>query len=230
MGRRWSIALVHGIPAVISTMDELAREICPGVEVFNMLHEGLFLELSRGQVNPSLVRRFCSLIVEAEASGACLVLVTGSTFSPFVDVARKLVSIPVIKIDEAMAEEAVKVGSTIGLVATEEATVRPSSDLILRKAGEQQKQIEIIVATIPEARRFLRLGQVAKHDELILQQVRSLATRVDSIVLAQASMASALAEAKKAASVPVWASPELALQQVRQTLVDAGWQGDASED
>ncbi|MGE5607233.1 MAG: aspartate/glutamate racemase family protein, partial [Bacteroidota bacterium] len=126
--KKWSVALVHGIPGVIGTMERLTRQACPGVTVFNLLHEGLFLELSQaGGITPSIMKRLCMLIAAAEESGASVILVTGSTLSPSVDYARKMVSVPVLKIDEAMAEEAIKMGRRIGLVATEEATIAPSS-------------------------------------------------------------------------------------------------------
>ncbi|MGI6084430.1 MAG: aspartate/glutamate racemase family protein [Acetivibrionales bacterium] len=219
-----SIALVHGIPGVINTMDTLARRICPGVTVYHLLNEGLFLELSRaGGITPSIMRRLSLFISSAEDAGASVILVTGSTLSPAVDVARKMVSVPILKIDEAMAEEAVKLGATIGLVATEEATVKPSTQIISSKATELMRDVKIITRVSPEARKLFREGNVSEHDALIVEMVKELESKADVIVLAQSSMYSALAAARSSVSIPVFASPELALNRVRQILTEMGW-------
>jgi Asp/Glu/hydantoin racemase len=87
-----------------------------------------------GNHNSSILRRLSHYIASAEDAGASAILVTGSTFSPAVDIARKLVSIPVLKIDEAMAEESCKDWYKYRTCRHEEATVEASSDIIHTKA------------------------------------------------------------------------------------------------
>ena len=201
--KQYSVALVHGIPTVIGLMERLTRQACPGVRVFNLLNEGLFLELCQaGQMTPSIRHRLCQVIASAEETGASAILVTGSTLCPAVDSARKLVSVPVLKIDEAMAEEAVKKGRRIGLVATEEATITPSSETLKLKAAEAGAKIEVLAEVCPEARVLLREGNVDAHDRLIAEKVKVLEGKVDVIVLAQASMYSAQAKIKQWCTTP----------------------------
>lgn len=221
--KTWSVVLLHGIPQVIPTMDALVREYCPGIEVVNILHEGIFLELCRaGGTTASVVRRICSMITEAENYGASAVLVTGSTFSPSVDVARKLVSIPVLKIDEAMAEVGVTRGKRIGLIATEEVTLIPSTRILQEAAAAKNIAVEVTARACPEARKYLRTD-VDKHDEIVMNEALSLAASVDVIILAQSSLYSAMKKLKPLCAVPVYASPELAAEYLRQTLEGLGW-------
>ncbi len=204
-------------------MDSLVRERCPGVEVVNILHEGIFLELNRaGGTTPSVVRRICSLAAEAENYGAAAVLVTGSTFSPAVDTARKLVSIPILKIDEAMAEAGVTRGRRIGLVATENVTLEPSTRILRETAEAKNLKVEIVPKACPEARGFLRTDP-EEHDRLVVEAALALAPEVDVIILAQSSLYAAMKKLKDVCRVPVYASPELAADYLKRTLEGLGW-------
>jgi len=221
---KWSVALVHAIPGVIPTIDKLARDTFRGVTIFNLLHEGLFLEIMRtGKISPAVIKGISDVVVAAESAGASLVLVTGSTFSPAIDVARKLVSIPVLKIDEAMAEEVVKKGRSIALIATEEATVAPSSRIILEKAAQAGVVVKIQTAACPEARLHYREGNIQLHDTIIKEAIDKFQGQVDCIVLAQASMYSVVSSLPSNLSTPVYASPELAIRFAHGVLRSQGW-------
>ncbi|MTI59803.1 MAG: hypothetical protein FH762_07405 [Firmicutes bacterium] len=224
MSQDWSIALVHGIRQVIPTMDSLARKACPEVEVINVLQEGIFTSmLKNDKITPRACKQFCNIICEAELSGASLILVTGSTLSPMVDVARNLVNIPVFKIDEAMAEIAVKKGKRIGLVVTEELTIEPSSKILETKAQEIDSELEIIPEVSIEARKYFDKNMIDKHDELIVESTKKLDGKVDLIVFAQVSMYSALAKAKEVVSTDIYTAPELAIEMVKTNLINMGW-------
>lgn len=223
MTRKWSVVLLHGIPQVIPVMDDIVRERCPGVEVVNILHEGIFLEISRaGGTTPQVVRRICCLAVEAENYGASAVLVTGSTFSPSVDTARNLVSIPVLKIDEAMAEAGVTRGRKIGLIATENATLEPSTRILQETAEAKNLKVEIVPKACPEARGFLRTDP-ERHDRLVVEASLALALEVDVVILAQSSLYGAMEKLEDVCPVPVYASPGLAADSLKKTLEGLGW-------
>ena len=58
-----------------------------------------------------------------------------------------MIKTPVLKIDEAMAEEAVKLGRKIAVVATVASTVGPSSRLVKSKAKEAGLKQMMILQT-----------------------------------------------------------------------------------
>jgi ATP-dependent protease ClpP protease subunit len=63
-------------------------------------------------------------------------------------------------------------------------------------------------------------GDTATHDQMVADTLTGLMSRVDVIVLAQASMARVVESlSAQARQRPILASPELAVQQVRQTLL-----------
>ncbi len=69
--------------------------------------------------------RFLALARYAERDGAAAILFTCSAFGPCIDAVKQaLPNIPVLKPNEAMIEEAVEAGGTVGLLATFAPTLR----------------------------------------------------------------------------------------------------------
>jgi len=85
-----------------------------------------------------------------EETGADAVFCLCSSLGPVIDIAKKLVDIPVIKIDEAMAEKAVKDANKIGVMATVPTTWGPTVDLIMEKAELLGKQVTKVEGIDPE--------------------------------------------------------------------------------
>jgi Asp/Glu/hydantoin racemase len=222
------VALIHGTPVVLELMEALVREHCPRVKVMNILDEALLSRLLRSiEITPEIRRDFCNLVVSAEKADADIALVTGSSFSPCVDTARELVSIPVLKIDEAMAEESVALGPRIGLMATELTTIGPSTSLIKQKASELGKEVVITVEHCPGAFELLRTGRLAEFDEAIAARAQKVANDVDVLVFAQASMARAIPLTRERVSIPVVSSPELAAKRLAAALAKLDGKSDA---
>lgn len=213
------ISLIHGTSVVIEVMEKLVREACPDCEIIHILDEGLLLRLMKTvSVTPEIRRDFCSLVVSAEKAGAEIALVTGSSFSTCVDIARQMVTIPVLKIDEPMAAEAVRLGSRIGIVATETTTLGPSTELIRQKALQAGKDVSIQVLRCEGASELLRHGNHEEFDQAIASAAEQIAGVVDVIVLAQVSLARALPEVRERVGIPVLASPELAVKELARMV------------
>jgi Asp/Glu/hydantoin racemase len=115
---------------------------------------------------------------------------------------------PVVRIDEAMVDRALELGSRIGVVATLRSTLRPTVDLVRRRAGD--RRVGVREALAEGAFTALKAGDRDRHDELVRAALRDLIGTVDVIVLAQASMARVADSLGPAASrTPILASPEL---------------------
>lgn len=171
---------------------EAFRAGWPEAAVENLLDEGLTAALSReGGLTPSIVRRICDLAVYAAGTGADGILFTCSAFTPAMDVAKQLVTIPVLKPDEAMVAAALNTGQRIGVVATMPASL-PAAESQLRAAAAARGQpIEVLTTAAPSALEALRGGDPATHDRLVADAAARLASGVDVLCLAQFSMARA---------------------------------------
>jgi hypothetical protein len=220
-----TLALVHTLTGVVSLFDGLAQELLPGVRRFHIVDEGMLkVVLAEGGPTPALNRRLCEHAVWAESAGADVILVTCNSISPCVDVAQQVVRVPVVKIDQAMADRALEMGRRIGVVATAPTALKPVSDLVRGRArakGVEGVEVEAVLCEGAYAALFA--GDLATHDRLVQECLEQLMARNEVVLLAQASMARALegmpAERRRA---PVLTSPRLGMEYVRQVLESLG--------
>ena len=217
------LVLIHTISPLLAVFNKLAEELLPDVQLTHILDEPLLQRIrQRGHGAPEDSARLRTHVLIAEQVGADVILVTCSAVSPYVDDVRSEVAIPVVKIDEAMIEEAVATGGRIGVVATNETTLEPTSRLLRSAADIAGKDIETELVLVEHALSAVLSGDGATHDTLVKRAVLELSQRVDVVVLAQASMARVLDVLPKSERrVGVLSSPHLALGRVHQLLSKA---------
>lgn len=112
------------------------------------------------------------------------------------------------RIDEPMAAEAVRTGTRIGVLATLETTLGPTAELVRREASAQGVRVSVTTTDCPGAYEARQAGHPGEHDRLIAAEALRLAPSHDVLVLAQASMAAALASLPDGGlGIPVLTSP-----------------------
>jgi Asp/Glu/hydantoin racemase len=133
--------------------------------------------------------------------------------------ARAAVDLPVLRIDEAMADEAVQTGRRVGVAATLRSTLDPTIDLIKTRALRAKRQCEVVARLCEGAFEAVASGDTATHDRIVRENLLVLMGEVDVIVLAQASMARVV-DAMDSADlrVPVLSSPRRAIEQAKEVL------------
>lgn len=198
----------------------LGAELLPDVRLLHILDEPLLERVrQRGQLAPEDGRRIAEHTAIAKEVGAAAVLVTCSTISPCVDEARRLASIPVVKIDDAMIAQAVATGNRIAVVATNRTTLEPTRQALEAEAARTGRSVQVALTLVEGAIDALMAGDGATHDGLIRTAVLKVAGQAQVVVLAQASMARALdVIPTEDCPVPVLSSPHLALQEVERIL------------
>jgi Asp/Glu/hydantoin racemase len=185
-----------------------------------MVDESLIQDtVKAGGLRKATIRRLIEQIALAEVAGANAVLVTCSSIGPGATLARQLFEIPVLRIDDAMAEKAVRQAHIIGVLATLRTTLDPTSALLREKAAEAGRRVELVECLCEDAFPAVLAGDTATHDRLLQQALAQDLKGVDVIVLAQASMARVLTTlAADVVHAPVLSSPELAVLSARQAL------------
>jgi hypothetical protein len=211
------LVMIHTVASLPTSFGALCDELLPGVTVEHVVDEGLLKEtLQAGELTSAVRERFAARANEALASAPDAVVLTCSSVGPAAD------GLPVHRIDAAMAERAVAMGSKIGVAATVPTTLTATSDLIRAAADRAGKSVEIRTELAEGAFAALGAGDGARHDELVRAALDRLAAWADVIVLAQASMARALAGATEvgapARPVPVLTSPRLGVERLRSVL------------
>ncbi|WP_037577738.1 aspartate/glutamate racemase family protein [Phaeacidiphilus oryzae] len=203
------VCVLHTVAALPAVFDPLLRELAPRARPYHVVDESLLADTVAYGPLPRTAARLAGYVQHAEAAGADAVLVTCSSIGPAAELARPLAGIPVLRIDQPMAEEAVRTGRRIAVLATLDSTLAPTADLIRRAAGSLGAGLTLTTTTCPGAYEARTGGDPARHDELIAEEARRLAAGHDVLVLAQASMAGALAAlpADALGGVPVLTSP-----------------------
>ena len=198
---------------------DLFKELIPEVEVIDFVDSHILADVRRvGHVEPRHIQRMCYMAQAAEAAGADLIFSACSSLGPSMDVARKLVNVPIIKIDDAMTQRAVELGSTIGVMATVPTTLQPTVDLIQQWAQVAGKPVEVKQYLCEGAFDILMGGNRDRHDLMVLDGAMELAPQVDLIVLAQASMSRLAPMLSEKTGKQVLSSPRLAAEYVKSQL------------
>ena len=216
------LALIHTSQVFLSVetmMKQMFAEIMPEVRLINILDDSLLADvMTEMSIRNDVTKRVCLYVLAAEAAGADAVLSLCSSVGPAIDVARKLVNVPVIKIDDAHTEKAVREANRIGVMATGGTTLKPTVALLKEKAAILGKEVEIQPALANSAFAALMRGDKDEHDALVVETARALAPGVDLILFAQASMTRLGPTVQEATGLPVLTSPRLAIEYTRRVL------------
>ena len=209
-----TLGLIHTSATLVPVFQQLCKEMLPGIQVFNIVDDSLIKDvIARGELTSQTARRVVDYVGSAEAAGADYILVTCSSIGAAVEMAASLTTVPVLRVDQPMADLAVQTGKRIGVVATLSTTLGPTSDLVKRRAALFGNEIELTSKLCEGAFEALMNGDTATHGAMVADALKELSSQVDVILLAQASMArvvDGLAENDK--RVPIIASPPQAIQ------------------
>lgn len=222
-----TVYAIHTGFALVEPLKPLFAERLPEVRLVNVVDDSLLADVrAAGQLTVAVTRRLVGYGLQAAASGADAILNCCSSVGEAADLLAQLVEIPVVKIDDRMAQVAIETGSRVGVVATLPTTLHPTERLLRRKAAEAGREIEVRPYLAEGAFDALREGDEARHDAMVLGQIESAAARNDVVVLAQGSMARL--ESQLPADIPavVLSSPRLGIEALGKALglsCVAGW-------
>ena len=209
-----TLGLVHTSATLVPVFQQLCSQYLPDINVFNIVDDSLIKDvISRNELTALTARRVVDHVGSAADAGADFILVTCSSIGAAVEAAAGLTAVPVLRVDQPMADLAVKTGRRIGVIATLPTTLGPTSDLVKRRAAIAGKEIELRSKLCEGAFEALMGGNPEKHDEMVAKALKELSAEVDVIVLAQASMSRVVDGLPESARrIPILASPTLAIQ------------------
>jgi len=213
-----TIAVVHTGPVTVQPIKDQISEQIPEARVINIMDDSLLNDVrAAGHLTQEVASRIHSYMANAQAMHVDIILNACSSVGEAVDSVRNFVSTPIVKIDEAMAEEASAIGRRIGVVATVSTTLEPTVRLIRKKADELSRTIEVTERIADGAFEALLTGNAALHDEIVKKTISALAEEVDVVVLAQVSMAR-LVPQLEGVRVPVLSSPRSGVAALKRAL------------
>jgi len=214
--QRAPLVLLHTAESNVVAFDALLAELAPDVPTRSVLRDDLLKEaFAAGELTDDIRRRTTAALRAEVGKGAGLVLCTCSTIGPGADDADAASRIedaaPVLRVDRPMAELAVAEAKRIGVAATFETTMIPTMDLLADAAARAGRAVELVPCLFAEGRTRFEAGDIEGYLDVVAAGLREAAKTTDIIVLAQASMAPALARAGEL-PVAVLSSPRSGLE------------------
>lgn len=206
------IAFLHTSPIHVDTFDGLMRVHAPDSRVEHLVDESLLRDAQTlGVENAGIVSRVTQRMKEAAESGARVVVCTCSTIGGIaekVDGHGRFVS---MRIDRAMADEAVEKGEQILIVAALASTIEPTRRLVEDSAATRGRHIYLRTMVVQSAWPLFQSGDLCAYYAEIEAAIRGQIRNADVVVLAQASMAG-VAKALAGDDVTVLSSPDLGVR------------------
>ncbi|MFV0441474.1 MAG: aspartate/glutamate racemase family protein [Lachnospirales bacterium] len=141
-----------------------------------------------GYVTPKAAAKLISLYMDAVKDDADAIINLCSSVGEVADASMdisKYIGVPIVRVDEEMCREAVRVGKKIAVMATLPTTLEPTKNTVLRVAREMGKKVELVDALVEGA---FGLNQ-SEFKELMAKKANEVAGEVDVILFAQGSMA-----------------------------------------
>jgi Asp/Glu/hydantoin racemase len=206
------IALVHALKHSIVPIEASFAKLWPEATLMNLLDDSLSADLARdGKLTDAMTERFLSIGRYAASTGTDGILFTCSAFGPCIEaVAGERAPMPVLKPNEAMIEEAAKVGPKVGLLSSFPPT-------LASMPREFPASVQLVPKLAEGAMAALDRGDRAEHDRLVVEASKDLRD-CDVIALAQYSMAPAAEKVAQATGRPVLTTPDSAVMKLKRML------------
>ncbi len=218
-----TVAAVYTAQAIVEPISRLFAEILPGCELVNIIEDALIQAVIReGAVTPAIARRLMHYYLAAESTGADVIFNTCSSIGDVARGARAFLKIPLVKIDDAMAAEAVRLGQRIGVIATLPTTLAPTVRLVEAEAEKAGRGITVVEGLAKGAYEALIGKRPDQHDALVTEAAERVAAQSDVLVLAQGSMARMEGALAERTGKPVLSSPRRGVLAVKATLEKLG--------
>lgn len=215
-----TLGVIHASHITIPAMGSYISRYIPKVQIMHLCDDTIQrdnIQAGVGVIPKVNYFKFAQYAHNLEEAEVDLILLACSTFNYAAELARPLINVPIAQIDRPMMEKAVRIGRKIGMLATLATTVPSSERLLDIAAAEAGATIERKTVLCSEAFAAYSQGDIARHNEVLIDAIDKLSGEVDCIVMAQLSM-SALAPHLKDTKVPVLNSGETCFARVREML------------
>ncbi|MFC3127536.1 arylsulfatase [Pseudoroseomonas globiformis] len=203
------IALIHALRHSPPPIEAAFARLWPDADLMNLLDTSLSADLARdGGITPAMTRRFLDLTAYALGTGADAVLFTCSAFGKCIDACKAAhPTIPILKPNEAMIEEAYAPDRRIGLLAS----FAPALES-MRPEFPGDALLEPVWAE--GALAALDRGDAVGHERAAVEAAARL-QGCDVIALAQFSLAPTAQAIAASTGCPVLTTPDSAIRKLR---------------
>ena len=201
---------------------EVRKNIGGEAEILSLQNPGILAAVREaGYVTPKAAADLIAMYMEAVQQGADAILNICSSVGEVADcmqTAAAYIGVPIVRIDEEMCREAVRLGSRIAVLATLPTTLEPTKNTVLRVAREMGRHVEMVDGLIDGA---FGLDQ-EQFRKLLLDKAAQVKDDADVILLAQGSMAYVEEDISRKMGIPTLSSPRFGAIELRKALERKG--------
>ncbi len=216
-----SIALIHTVKPILNSFAKsLKKNIRQELKIYEIYDD--YLATNPGEIgyfSKDNKKRLYNDILNCSLAKVSFIVVTCSTLTPIVEELRPFFDIPIIAIDDEMCKIAVSRANRIRVLSTAKSTITPTVEKLKKEAKLINKTVEIFATDDEVSYKFMKEGNLQKHDERLLDQIKKV-ENFDVIVLAQASMAHLAEPAKGLTNIDVIGSIPSCQQKIKQLLLE----------
>jgi len=214
------VGFIHTTRVVIEPIQNIIKSKLPNIGLVHFLDESILITLKEYKgINDEIITRVREMARSAERVQCSIIVVTCSSISPCVGKLRKIVSIPIIKIDEPMIKWAVMNFNKIGIVMTNPTTLIPTTELVEEVSTQLGKSVKVKNYICKDAFKKLKNGDIEGHDKEVILAVEELLNKdVEVVLLAQVSISRVLKKINIGTRKRVFSSIDFIVDEIRKKL------------
>lgn len=214
------IALIHATPIAVEPIHAAFCALWPEARPIDIMDYSLSPDReAAGSIDEGLTRRIGALASYAISTGAAAVLFTCSAFGSAIELAASQSARPVLKPNEAMFQAAIASGQRIAMICPFAPAAGSMQSEFRDEAARQGSKATLETVLAPGAIEAIRAGDIATHNRIVAGKAAGL-RGFDAIVLAHFSTARALDRVRQVTDLPVFASPQAAVEKLRHLVLE----------
>jgi Asp/Glu/hydantoin racemase len=224
------IGFLHTTPSTIGMIERFMKSSLPGVAIVHEYDGRVKIDNFRSPagVTPKInLLRWANLAEQLQRAGCDMVVSCCSLMPRATAFAGQAVDIPCIQLDGFLLDRAAENFSTIGVITTTAHTAPYVKEGLETRALAAGRHILIRFAGDYKALDLFNAGEFDKHDEIVLREVKKLASSgVDCVLMGQIPFG--LLEEKLSAlalGIPVLCAGAEAFDRLGRMLVDGKKRG-----
>ena len=210
-------------PELIELVEqEVKKQLGDDVELYSLQDPSILADVrAAGYVTTAPAARLIGMYMKAAEEGCEAMLNLCSSVGEVADSAQsvaKYIGVPIVRVDEEMCREAVRLGKRIGVMATLSTTLEPTKGTVARVAREMGRHVDLVDCLVDGA---FGLDQ-DQFKKRLTDAAREIIDQVDVIVLAQGSMAYAEEHLRGVFGKPFLGSPRFGAAELKKALQAKG--------
>ena len=210
-------------PELIELVEqEVKKQLGGEAELFSLQDPSILADVrAAGYVTTAPAARLIGMSLKAAEEGCEAMLNLCSSVGEVADCAQsvaKYIGVPIVRVDEEMCREAVRLGKRVGVMATLPTTLEPTKGTVARVAREMGRHVDLIDCLVDGA---FGLDQ-DQFKRRLTDAAREIIDQVDVIVLAQGSMAYAEEHLRGVFGKPFLGSPRFGAAELKKALQAKG--------